>query len=318
MKDLPRIDHADLLVGVSRADDAGVFRVSEEMAVIQTVDFFTPIVDDPFAYGQISAANSLSDVYAMGGQPITALNICAFPKDEIEHTVVAEILRGGQEKVTEAGAVVVGGHTVDDPEPKYGLSVTGVAHPDGIVTNAGALPGDRMVLTKPLGTGLVVDAFMNDQLSEEEMRPVVTSMLRLNKAASEQMTTYGAHACTDITGFGLLGHALRMATESSVGLRLWTSSIPHFNLALKIAEGRAGGGMRRNRAQFASSVRISGDVPESWIRLIYDPQTSGGLLICLSAKGADALAENLHERGLVAAVIGEVVSEHPGQIEVTT
>ena len=317
MKDLPKIEHPDLLVGVNTADDAGVFRISEEMALIQTVDFFTPIVDDPFAYGQISAANSLSDVYAMGGRPITALNICAFPKDKLEHTSIAEILRGGQEKVSESGAVLVGGHTVDDPEPKYGLSVTGVVHPDRIVVNAGARPGDRLVLSKPLGTGLAADAYMGDKISEEEMGPVIASMARLNDVASEQMVACGAHACTDITGFGLLGHAFRMATESGVGLRLRTSSIPHFDLALKLAERRTGGGMMRNRAQFESSVRISGDVPEAWMRLLYDPQTSGGLLVSVASEVADSLVENLVEKGLTAAMIGEVLGEHPGRVEVT-
>ena len=217
LKDLPGIDHPDLLVGLSTADDAGVFRVSADVALIQTVDFFTPIVDDPYLYGQVAAANSLSDVYAMGGRPITALNICGFPSDEVNPEVVAEILRGGQDKVTEAGAVLVGGHTVEDVEPKYGLAVTGMVHPDRVVTNAGAQPGDRLVLTKPLGTGLISDAYKSGEISEEEMQPAAASMVRLNDAASAQMAAHGAHACTDITGFGLLGHGREMAREAGWG-----------------------------------------------------------------------------------------------------
>ena len=316
LKDLPGIDHPDLPVGLSTADDAGVFRVSADVALIQTVDFFTPIVDDPYLYGQVAAANSLSDVYAMGGRPITALNICGFPSDEVNPEVVAEILRGGQDKVTEAGAVLVGGHTVEDVEPKYGLAVTGMVHPDRVVTNAGAQPGDRLVLTKPLGTGLISDAYKSGEISEEEMQPAAASMVRLNDAASAQMAAHGAHACTDITGFGLLGHGREMARGSGVGLRFWSSEIPYFDLAYRIAKKRQGGGLRRNRLTFDPFVRMAEEIPEAFRRLLFDPQTSGGLLIALPAEAAEALLLKLKVAGLETALVGETEAEHPGEIEV--
>ncbi len=316
LKGLPQISHPDLLVGLNTADDAGVFRISPDIALIQTVDFFTPIVDDPYLYGQVAAANSLSDVYAMGGRPITALNICAFPSDEMEPEMIAEILRGGQEKVAEAGAVLVGGHTIDDPEPKYGLSVTGIVHPDRVVSNAGAKPGDRLILSKPLGTGLVSDAYMDDAVSEEEMAPVVDSMRALNRIAAEQMVAFGVEACTDITGFGLMGHGREMAVASGVGLRIQFSKIPVFELALRIAAERQGGGLRRNRLTFEPFVRVDGAVTETQLRLLFDPQTSGGLLMAVSGETSQALLTALLEAGLAAAVIGEVVVDHPGQIEV--
>ena len=316
LKDLPRVDHPDLLVGLSTADDAGVFRISADTALIQTVDFFTPIVDDPYLYGQVAAANSLSDVYAMGGRPITALNICGFPSDELDAGRVAEILRGGQEKVTEAGAVLVGGHTVDDPEPKYGLAVTGVVHPDRVVSNAAAQPGDRLILTKRLGTGVISDAYMDGEVSEEDIGPAVDSMRGLNHAASERMVVHGAHACTDITGFGLLGHGREMAAGSGVGLRFRASEVPYFDLALKLAGERQGGGLRRNRAQFEPFVQMAEAVPEAVRRLLFDPQTSGGLLIAILPEAAEALLADLKGAGLEAALIGEAVADHPGEIEV--
>jgi len=316
LKDLPVVDHPDLLVGLNTADDAGVFRISDDTALIQTVDFFTPIVDDPYAYGQIAAANSLSDVYAMGGRPITALNICGFPSDDIPPEMIAEILRGGQEKVAESGAVLVGGHSVEDVEPKYGLSVTGIIHPDKVKANAGALVGDHLILTKPLGTGLMSDAYQNDEIDEGALQPAVDSMAFLNRIAAEEMETRNVHGCTDITGFGLVGHGLEMAIASGVGFCIRASDVPRFDLALKIAEGREGGGLRRNRAAHGDAVRFADDVAEPMRRLLFDPQTSGGLLIAVAPNDADDLLKSLIGGGVSAQNIGEVVAEHPGEIEV--
>lgn len=309
LKDLPRPAHPDLLVGLNTADDAGVFRISPDTALIQTVDFFTPIVDDPYLYGQIAAANSLSDVYAMGGRPVTALNICAFPDGEIEPEVIAKVLLGGHDKVAEAGAVVAGGHTVDDAEPKYGLAVTGVVHPDRVVTNAGARPGDRLVLTKPLGTGLMSDAYIDEEedVGEADIREGCESMALLNASASQAMVKHGAHACTDVTGFGLIGHGMGLARASGVSLRVRASAVPFFELAMALAERRQGGGLRRNRMAYEPHVGFSGDVSEAWRRLLFDPQTSGGLLIAVAEGDAGALLTDLLAAGLRAAEIGEVV-----------
>lgn len=316
LKKLPKIAHPDLLVGLNTADDAGVFRISADVALIQTVDFFPPIVDDPYVYGQIAAANALSDVYAMGGRPITALNICAFPGDEMDVDTASAILRGGQDKVTEAGAVILGGHTLDDDEPKYGLAVTGVVHPDRVATNAGARPGDALILTKPLGTGLIFDAYMDEELPEAATQPAVEAMRRLNAAAAEQMAAHGAHACTDITGFGLMGHACEMAAASGVGLRFYAGRVPYFDLALRIAGKRQGGGLWRNRLTFEPHVQMAEAVSEALRRLLFDPQTSGGLLISVPSGAADVLLQDLKAADVDAAQVGEVVADHPGEIEV--
>ena len=316
MEGLPQVSHPDLLVGLNTADDAGVFRISDDVALIQTVDFFTPIVDDPYAYGQIAAANSLSDVYAMGGRPITALNICGFPSDDVEPEIIALVLKGAQEKVAESGAVLVGGHSVEDVEPKFGLSVTGIIHPDKVKTNAGAQVGDRLVLTKPLGTGLMSDAYQNDEIDEEALQSAVDSMARLNRVAAEQMVAFGAHGCTDVTGFGLMGHGLEMAEASGVGFRIRSQDVPHFDLAMKIAEEREGGGLRRNRAARGDRVRFSESIDQPMQRLLFDPQTSGGLLIALASDAVDGLLGALTSEGIQACDIGDVVAEHPGEIEV--
>lgn len=316
LKDIPRVSHPNLLVGLHTSDDAGVFRISPDMALIQTVDFFTPIVDDPFAYGQIAAANALSDVYAMGGRPITAMNICGFPSDDLEPEMVAEILKGAQEKVAESGAVLVGGHTVDDVEPKFGLSVTGIIHPDDVKANAGAKPGDCLILTKPLGTGLMADAYRNDEISEAELQQAIDSMVMLNRIAAEKMVAHRAHGCTDITGFGLLGHGWEMAQASGVGLVIRASDVPRFEIALKIAESRQGGGLRRNRMAREAMVRFADAVDEPMRRLLFDPQTSGGLLIALAPGDADDLFVGLRGSGVDARRIGAVVADHPGEIAV--
>lgn len=316
LKGLPQVSHPNLLVGLHTSDDAGVFRLAPDMALIQTLDFFTPIVDDPFAYGQIAAANALSDVYAMGGRPITAMNICGFPSDDLEPEMVAEILKGAQEKVAESGAVLVGGHTVDDVEPKFGLSVTGIIHPDDVKANAGAKAGDCLILTKPLGTGLMADAYRNDEISEAELQEAIDSMVRLNRIAAEQMVAHRAHGCTDITGFGLLGHGWEMAQASGVGLVIRASDVPFFEIALKIAGSRQGGGLRRNRMAREAMVQFADAVEEPMRRLLFDPQTSGGLLIALASGDADAFLEAVKSAGVDARRIGAVVAEHPGEIAV--
>ena len=316
LKDLPRVSHPDLLVGLSTADDAGVFRLTPEIALIQTVDFFTPIVDDPYVFGQIAAANSLSDVYAMGGRPITAMNICGFPSDDVPPEMIAEILKGAFDKLSESGALLVGGHSVEDVEPKFGLSVTGIIHPDQVKTNAGAQIGDRLVLTKKLGTGIMSDAFKNDDLSESGLQPAVDAMSQLNKMASEQMVRFGAHACTDITGFGLMGHGLEMAEASGVGFVIHAADVPVFDAALHLAEMREGGGLRRNRAARGKRVHFASGVAEPMRRLMFDPQTSGGLLIALAQEQAIALIGAMNKVGQDACMIGEVVADHPGEIHV--
>ncbi|MFQ5772771.1 MAG: selenide, water dikinase SelD, partial [bacterium] len=226
---LPKPQHPDLLVGVNTIDDAGIFKLNEELALVQTVDFFTPIVDDPYTFGAIAAANSLSDVYAMGGEPITALNIVCFPQNSVVTEILTEILKGGQDKVMEAGCIVVGGHSVEDKEMKYGLAVTGKINPNNILTNANAQPGDALILTKPLGTGIVTTAFKLDTISDELYQAVTESMLMLNHTASRLAIEFGAHACTDITGFSLLGHAWSIAKESEVGLVFYSTNVPVFS-----------------------------------------------------------------------------------------
>lgn len=316
LKDLPKVSHPDLLVGLNTADDAGVFRISPDTALIQTVDFFTPIVDDPYAYGQIAAANSLSDVYAMGGRPITALNICGFPSDDVPPEMIAEILKGAYDKVAESGAVLVGGHSVEDVEPKFGLSVTGLVHPDQVKANSGAKVGDRLVLTKPLGTGLMSDAYQNDELTEDDLLPAIEVMSQLNKVASEQMVAFDAHGCTDITGFGLMGHGLEMAIASGVGFVIRASEVPFFEAARLVAETREGGGLRRNRAAKGHLVHFVDDIEEPIRRLMFDPQTSGGLLIALAPEAANDLIVALQKDGIDARIIGDVVGEHVGEIHV--
>ncbi|UUZ97503.1 selenide, water dikinase SelD [Paenibacillus sp. P25] len=216
----------DLLVGIDTSDDAGVYRLSDDLALVQTVDFFTPIVDDPYSFGQIAAANAISDIYAMGGKPLTALNIVAFPIRTLDKQVLADILRGAGDKIKEAGITLVGGHSIDDNEPKFGLAVTGLIHPQKVRTNAGAKPGDKLILTKPIGVGILTTSIKKDKLTEEEVERVTRVMATLNKTAAELMANYEVHACTDVTGFGLLGHASEMAKGGGVGLRIVQEQVP--------------------------------------------------------------------------------------------
>lgn len=306
---LPRGSHPDLIVGVETSDDAGVFRLREDLAIINTVDFFTPVVDDPYTYGLISATNSLSDVYAMGGEPKTALNIVCFPQSGIDKEILVEILRGGADKAAEAGVVVVGGHSVADDEIKYGMAITGVIDPRCVIRNVGACAGDALILTKPLGTGIVTTALKRGHLGAEEYEAAVASMTKLNDSASRVMRQYRVHACTDITGFGLMGHSCEMAMGSGVTLRVHAAALPVLPGALRLArEGYITGGCKRNRTYLADKVRVGADVPPELNEVAFDPQTSGGLLIAVAAQDAAALTHALQDEGaLAAAIIGHVV-----------
>lgn len=308
---LPRVSHPDLIVGVETSDDAGVFRLREDLAIINTVDFFTPVVDDPYTYGLISAANSLSDIYAMGGEPKTALNVVCFPQSGVEKEVLVEILRGGADKAAEAGVVVVGGHSVADDEIKYGMAITGVIDPRRVIRNVGACVGDVLILTKPLGTGILTTALKRGQLSEEEYSAAVASMTMLNATAARIMQQHRVHACTDITGFSLMGHSCEMAMGSGVTFRLYAASLPVLPGASRLAlEGYITGGCKRNRTYLADKVRVGASVPQALNEIAFDPQTSGGLLLAVAAQDAAALARELQEAGtLAAALVGQVVPQ---------
>jgi selenide,water dikinase len=297
-------------VWLESADDAGVYQLTDEIALVQTVDFFTPIVDDPFAFGQIAAANALSDVYAMGAVPITAMNIVGFPAKQLDISVLNTILRGGLAKLREAEVTLVGGHTVTDPELKYGLAVTGVVHPDRILTNRGARPGDRLVLTKPLGTGVVNTAIKGGLASPDAIAAVTASMVALNRDAGRVVLDHPVRACTDVTGFGLAGHAREMTAGGGVGFVVEGAALPLLPGAREYAElGLLPGGLQRNRAHFGPHVDLAPGVPEHLADLIFDPQTSGGLLVAVAAERAAALVDELRGAGVAAVLIGEVVDD---------
>lgn len=304
---LPPRPDPRLVVGHETFDDAGIFVLSDDLALVQTVDFFAPIVDDPYLFGQIAAANALSDVYAMGGEPLTALNIVAFPADKLPIDVLGEILRGGQDKVHEAGAVVAGGHSILDDEPKFGLAVTGRVHPKRIFTNAAARPGDRLVLTKPLGTGILSTVMKRGQLADDIARPLYATMARLNRDAARAATAVGVRCATDVTGFGLLGHASHIARASAVTLRIDVARLPLLPGAREAAQrGVRTGGAERNNAYLASLVAwgSASDVDRA---ILIDPQTSGGLLVAIPA---DRLSDYLSSVS-DAVEIGEVLP--PGE-----
>ena len=312
---MPATRDPNLLVGFNLADDAGVYRLNEREALVQTVDFFTPIIDDPYTFGAIAAANALSDVYAMGGKPLTALNIACFPANELAPEVLNQILRGGQSKVAEAGCTLVGGHTVQDPELKYGLAVTGLVHPDRIYTNAGAQPGDRLILSKKLGTGLLANAFKAGRLADAELADAVASMLALNKAAAEILPDFAVHACTDVTGFGLLGHAAEMAEGSQVGMTFYAARVPALAHSLALAAESLQGGSLDNQRFLQSKVTVATGVNPARANLLFDAQTSGGLLIAVAEAEAEALLDALGQNGVeAAALVGEVTRENPGRI----
>jgi len=316
LRQLPRPTNSQLLVGIDTADDAGVYQLDATTALVQTVDFFTPIVDDPYLFGQIAAANSLSDVYAMGGKPLTAMNIVAFPICSMDAEVLLAILQGGQSKVTEAGAVIVGGHTIEDAEPKYGLSVTGVVHPEKIWTNAGAEPGDKLILTKALGTGVLATA-ARAGMFPEGVAAAEESMVALNKTAAEIAGRFTVHACTDVTGFGLLGHLSEMAVASGVRMEIDSQKLPLLPEALEAATmGLIPAGAYANR-DYLTAVTIRPGVATSLGDLCFDPQTSGGLIICLPEIETGPALEALKAAGVSSSVvIGSVVAKGGGEIYV--
>ena len=295
--------------------DAGVYRLNDDCALVQSVDFFTPIVDDPATFGRIAAANALSDLYAMGAKPLTALNLVGFPSC-LEREVLVAILRGGAEKLAEAGAVLVGGHTVEDDEPKYGLAVTGLVDPARLVSTVGARPGDRLILTKPLGTGILATALKGEVIAEAQMAEAILGMETLNRAASEAMLEVGVHACTDITGFGLLGHALEMAEASGVGLVIESRSLHVYPLVLDLAAiGLVPAGSYHNREHYLPRVVDREQLQPELVDILADPQTSGGLLIAVPAERHDSLHAALRARGVTGWTIGAVTGEHPGMLQ---
>jgi selenide,water dikinase len=298
------------------ADDAGVYLLTEEIALIQTLDFFTPVVNDPYTFGQIAAANSLSDVYAMGGRPLIALNIVCYPAKTVPKETLKAILAGGLDKIHEAGALLVGGHSVDDTELKYGLSVTGVVHPQRVLTNAGAKPGDRLILTKPLGTGIIATALKGRVASPEAEAQVVAVMTALNRLAAECLEGFAVHALTDITGFGLLGHALEMAVGSGVEMTLFASRVPVLEAARQYAAmGLVPAGTFANRNFCENSLKVAPGFDTVALDLLADAQTNGGLLIAVAGYQAEDLLACLHDREVAAAaIIGEVTASGPGAI----
>lgn len=320
LKGLPASDDPHVLVGVPAGDDAGVYDLGNGQALVQTVDIFTPSVDDPCVFGQVAAANSVSDIYAMGGKPSTALSILGFPARTIPDQVMSDILRGGLEKMAEAGVAVIGGHSINDPEIKAGFAVTGIIDPKKIVTNAGAQPGDVLVLTKPLGTGIIAFAAQIDRAAPESVRAAAASMAALNKTASELMVAYQAHACTDVTGFSLLGHLSEMAFSSGVDVQINFDDIPLFPGVLEaVAEGIIPGAVERNKESCGSRVAAGAGVAPEMLDICYDAQTSGGLLICIEPAKAQEFVLQLHKAGITpAAIIGKVLAKGTGNVLVET
>lgn len=306
---LPQPSDPNLLVGVSTSDDAGVYRVREDLALVQTVDFFTPIVDDPYDFGRIAATNALSDVYAMGGRPLSALNLVAWSIEDLGSEMLGEVLRGGADVVRAAGATIVGGHTIDDPEPKYGLAVTGVVHPDEVITNAGGRAGDALVLTKPVGAGAVTTSLKKGLVSDTVLAGAVAVMTDLNAMAAEAARAAGAHAMTDVTGFGLVGHLHELALASGVSAEVEAAAVPAISGALELLEDEraVAGGSRNNRRYAEGFATFDPGVDEVHRRLVTDAMTSGGLLVALDPARAGEV------RG---AVIGRLIEGEPGAIQV--
>jgi selenide,water dikinase len=305
------------LVGLDTSDDAAVYKIDEDKAVILTTDFFTPVVDDPYTYGQIAAANSLSDVYAMGGRPVTAMNIVCFPTC-LSMDILKEILRGGADKVAEAGAIVVGGHSVQDDEPKFGLSVMGMVHPKKVAANSGAKPGDMLILTKPIGVGILNTAIKADLVEEAVIQKAVQCMSYLNKDACEAMVQVGVNGCTDITGFGLLGHAYEMAEASNTSIELWSDYIPIIRESIEFAKmGIIPAGTYNNEGYLKGHISFADSIPQEIRDIMYDPQTSGGLLISVPEERSELLMQELRKRNkLDFNIIGKVKPKGAYSIEV--
>lgn len=313
---LPKTTDDNLIVGIDTSDDAAVYRIDENTALIQTIDFFTPVVDDPYTFGQIAAANSLSDIYAMGGDPRLAMNIICFPNCLPPETM-AEILKGGYDKVAEANAILIGGHTIEDDEPKYGLSVSGFIKPDDVMTNCNAKVGDLLILTKPLGIGIINTAIKAQLVDNETYEIAVKNMTTLNKIAKDAMMEVGANSCTDITGFGLLGHTLEMAEGSNVSIKLYSDKIPVIPKAIEYAQmGLIPAGSYSNMNFIGDKVVINNNVSQEMKDILFDPQTSGGLLISVEASKAERLIRALKDSPTEYSIIGEVIEKQNKQIYV--
>lgn len=307
MSDIPPQTDPRVLIDFRTADDAGVYAWEGGPALVQTVDFFTPIVDDPYLYGQIAAANALSDVYAMGGRPLTALAIAGIPKDALEPDTIKAIFRGGFDKLREAGVALLGGHTVQDPELKFGYAVTGAIDPAHILSNAGARPGDALLLTKPLGTGIVGTAIKHQRAPADVVELTIASMRTLNKAAAEVIAGLAeVHACTDVTGFSLMGHATEMATASGVTMQFVAAQIPVLKGVLEMGFRNRSGGMAANKRHFSAGADVRNGISHELVDVIFDPQTSGGLLIAVSAEAAVQVLEALHRAGVAATRVGQI------------
>jgi len=316
LSQLPKHTHPNLLVGVETGDDAAIYQLTDDVAIIQTVDFFPPIVDDPYMYGQIAVANSLSDVYAMGGKPILALNIVGFPVT-LDKQILTDVLRGGYDKAGEANVVIAGGHTVDDPEPKYGLAVTGVIKPGDQITNSGAIPGDVLILTKPIGTGIITTAGKAKLAPESVINGAVRVMAELNDKAAEAMLEVGVHSCTDITGFGLIGHLNGMTNGSKVAARLRLSDVPVFDGVWDLlSQDTAPGGTHRNLKSALAFTRWDDSISEDAKLLMCDAQTSGGLLLSVAPDKVGAMMNALEARGVMGKNIGEIIESTEPYIEI--
>ena len=306
----------NVLVGFGTLDDAGVYRLNAQTALVQTVDFITPVVDDPFAYGEIAVANALSDVYAMGGVPVTALNVVCFPSGT-DPQILGAILRGGLAQCQAAGVALLGGHTVDDPMIKFGLSVTGTVDPDAIWTNAGAKVGDALLLTKPLGIGVITTAIKEQVAGEEAVSAALKSMRTLNRAARDAAASVGPHACTDVTGFGLLGHLYQMLRASGATAQVIAGQVPLLTGALELArQGISPGGTERNKNYFGGFVSVAPNVEAAIAELLFDPQTSGGLLLSVAGDKAEAMLHAMAAQGVPASIIGKVTEASAGRVEV--
>ena len=307
-----------MLVGTETSDDAGIYRISDDIALVNTVDYFTPIVDDPYTFGAIAATNSLSDVYSMGGVPKTALNITCWPKDDLDLSILGDIIRGGADKAVESGTALVGGHTVDSPELMYGLAVTGIVHPEKFVKNYGARPGDVLVLTKNLGVGILTTGLKFNKISDDVLPQLVESMTRLNASASSVMLKYNASACTDVTGYGLLGHASEMAGGNDVRLQINSSDVPFFEDApALVAKKTYTQAYLANTKFLSDKVTFRSSVSEAMRHILMEAETSGGLLFALPAEDADAAVQELHANDCPeAAIIGEVIAADGAHIEV--
>jgi len=320
LRQLPQVNDPNILVGTNTADDAAVYKVNDSLAIVQSVDYFTPVVDDPYTFGLITAANSLSDLYAMGAQPLFALNIVGFPSKKLSMDVLAEILKGGAAKAAEAGISVIGGHTIDDPEPKYGMVVTAVINPAQVVTNAGAKAGDRLVLTKPLGLGIITTAMKKGLVSPEVIAEAIEVMSTLNKAAAEAMVKVGVNACTDITGFGFLGHLHEMAKASHLGAKISLADVPVIPETWNLMNNKQGvvpGGSQRNLEFLREDLIINPGITEVDLTVLSDAQTSGGLLISVTEEKLPNLLQELKEAGVqTIALVGTMVEDDLFKLEI--